>query len=72
VRRWQRDKANNGGIRMHKSIHHFGLVHFWLDTEPETVYCVGDLRFYGKENALRCGEKNRGKRYLNDEDAKQE
>lgn len=70
MRRWHRDKANSGGIQMHKSIHHFDLVHFWLGTEPETVYCVGGLRFYGKENAQRRGEKNLGERYLNNPDAK--
>lgn len=70
MRRWHRDKANSGGIQMHKSIHHFDLVHFWLNTEPETVYCIGGLWFYGKENAQRRGEKNLGERYLNNEAAK--
>jgi predicted dehydrogenase len=72
MRRWHREKENSGGIQMHKSIHHFDLVHFWLNTEPETVYCVGDLRFYGKENAQRRGEKNLGERYLDNEAAKQD
>lgn len=70
MRRWHREKANSGGIQMHKSIHHFDLVHFWLDTEPVLVYCLGDLRFYGKENAMKRGVKNLGERYLNDEEAK--
>ncbi|CAK7219686.1 hypothetical protein SBRCBS47491_003931 [Sporothrix bragantina] len=71
MRRWHRDKANSGGIQMHKSIHHFDLVHFWLGTEPETVYCVGDLRFYGKANAEKRGDvKNLGERYHNNADAK--
>ncbi|KAL1880542.1 hypothetical protein VTK73DRAFT_5555 [Phialemonium thermophilum] len=70
MRRWHRNKETSGGIQMHKSIHHFDLVHFWLNTEPETVYCVGSLRFYGKENAQRRGVKNLGERYLNDENAK--
>ena len=70
MRRWHREKSTSGGIQMHKSIHHFDLVHFWLNTEPETVYCVGDLRFYGKENAEKRGVKNLGDRYLNNENAK--
>ncbi|KAH8646198.1 hypothetical protein BX600DRAFT_390777 [Xylariales sp. PMI_506] len=70
MRRWHREKQNSGGIQMHKSIHHFDLVHFWLNTEPELVYCVGDLRFYGKENAQRRGETNLGERYLNNTEAK--
>ncbi|KAF1961131.1 NAD(P)-binding protein [Byssothecium circinans] len=70
MRRWHRHKETSGGIQTHKSTHHFDLVHFWLNTEPEMVYCVGDLRFYGKENAQRRGEKNLGERYHNNEDAK--
>jgi predicted dehydrogenase len=70
MRRWHRTKDTSGGIQMHKSIHHFDLIHFWLDTEPELVYCLGSLRFYGKENAMRRGEKNLGERYLDHEDAK--
>ncbi|MCL6339466.1 Gfo/Idh/MocA family oxidoreductase [Pectobacterium carotovorum subsp. carotovorum] len=50
-RRWHRDKRNSGGLLVHKSTHHFDLVNFWLNSEPETVYAQGDLRFYGKANA---------------------
>ncbi|KAI8314471.1 putative oxidoreductase YteT [Colletotrichum sp. SAR11_59] len=70
MRRWHRNKETSGGIQMHKSIHHFDLVHFWLNTEPELVYCLGDLRFYGKENAQRRGVCNLEERYLNNEQAK--
>ncbi|KAI6816222.1 hypothetical protein KC332_g9586 [Hortaea werneckii] len=70
MRRWHRHKETSGGIQMHKSTHHFDLVHFWLNTDPELVYCLGDLRFYGKENAQRRGEKNLGERYHNNSDAK--
>ncbi len=30
-RRWHRDKANSGGLLVHKSTHHFDLVNWWLD-----------------------------------------
>ncbi len=50
-RRWHRDKRNSGGLMVHKSTHHFDLVNWWLDTTPETVFAMGDLRFYGKTNA---------------------
>lgn len=72
MRRWHRHKETSGGIQMHKSIHHFDLVHFWLNTEPELVYCLGGLRFYGKENAERRGETNLGERYLNNPDAEKD
>ncbi|MCZ8514165.1 Gfo/Idh/MocA family oxidoreductase [Paenibacillus filicis] len=54
-RRWHRDKRNSGGLLVHKSTHHFDLVNFWLGTQPKTVYALGDLMFYGKENAEKRG-----------------
>ncbi|GAA0299490.1 putative dehydrogenase [Gracilibacillus halotolerans] len=54
-RRWHRDKRNSGGLLVHKSTHHFDLVNFWLDTEPEKVYAIGGLRYYGRENAEERG-----------------
>lgn len=50
-RRWHRDKRNSGGLMVHKSTHHFDLVNFWLNTQPQTVFAMGDLKFYGRENA---------------------
>lgn len=54
-RRWHRDKRNSGGLLVHKSTHHFDLMNFWLDSRPDTVFAMGDLRFYGKENAEKRG-----------------
>lgn len=54
-RRWHRDKRNSGGLLVHKSTHHFDLVNFWLGTSPETVFAMGGLMFYGRENAERRG-----------------
>lgn len=54
-RRWHRDKRNSGGLLVHKSTHHFDLVNFWMNTEPEVVFAQGGLRFYGKENAEQRG-----------------
>lgn len=72
MRRWYRNKSSSGGIHMYKSIHHYDLVHFWLDTEPELVYCIGGLKSYGKENAERGERTNLGEQYLNNEAAKNE
>ena len=54
-RRWHRDKRNSGGLLVHKSTHHFDLVNFWLDTYPKTVFSMGDLMYYGRENAEKRG-----------------
>lgn len=48
-RRWHRDKANSGGLLVHKSGHHFDLVNWWLGAAPVEVYAAGRLFFYGPE-----------------------
>ena len=47
-RRWHRDKANSGGLLVHKSGHHFDLVNWWLGAAPAEVYASGRLFFYGE------------------------
>jgi predicted dehydrogenase len=46
-RRWHREKANSGGLLVHKSGHHFDLVNWWLAATPELVFAQGRLFFYG-------------------------
>jgi predicted dehydrogenase len=46
-RRWHREKANSGGLLVHKASHHFDLVNWWTDGVPASVYARGALRFYG-------------------------
>ena len=53
-RRWHRDKANSGGLLVHKATHHFDLVNWWLDTVPEQVHAYGRRFLYG-ENGTRHG-----------------
>ncbi|MDD3115767.1 MAG: Gfo/Idh/MocA family oxidoreductase [Victivallaceae bacterium] len=54
-RRWHRNKNNSGGLMVHKATHHFDLVNWWTGSFPETVFAMGDLFFYGKENAEKRG-----------------
>lgn len=56
-RRWHRRKENSGGLLVHKATHHFDMVNFFLEQEPETVFAFGDRRVYGptrKERGERC------------------
>jgi predicted dehydrogenase len=53
-RRWHRDKANSGGLLVHKATHHFDLVNWWLGVRPAQVFASGRLFFYG-ENGARHG-----------------
>nr|WP_269328219.1 Gfo/Idh/MocA family oxidoreductase [Kineosporia mesophila] len=61
-RRWHRDKANSGGLLVHKSSHHFDLVNWWLNDVPERVFALGGLRFYGDGAAAQRGLGDRPER----------
>ncbi|HKT00804.1 MAG TPA: Gfo/Idh/MocA family oxidoreductase, partial [Rugosimonospora sp.] len=50
-RRWHRDKANSGGLMVHKASHHFDLVNWWLSARPVEVYGSGRLFLYGEQGA---------------------
>lgn len=54
-RRWHRDRANSGGLMVHKASHHMDLASWWVGSRPERVFGFGGLRFYGRENAERRG-----------------
>ncbi|CAN7654924.1 Gfo/Idh/MocA family oxidoreductase [Paenibacillus sp. LjRoot56] len=69
-RRWHRDKRNSGGLLVHKSTHHFDLVNFWLGTRPQSVFAMGGLMYYGRENAERRGVTQFYQRALGSEVAK--
>lgn len=69
-RRWHREKHNSGGLLVHKSTHHFDLVNWWIDSYPAQVFAMGDLLFYGKDNAEARGEHYSYNRYTGIDDAK--
>ncbi|UOQ97677.1 Gfo/Idh/MocA family oxidoreductase [Hymenobacter sp. 5317J-9] len=52
-RRWHRLRQNSGSLLVHKATHHFDLLNWWLDSDPEEVYANGQLNFYGKNNSFR-------------------
>lgn len=70
-RRWHRKKENSGGLLVHKATHHFDLMNWYLDSEPEEVYAYGRLAFYGPtrrergERCLTCDYKQTCKFYYN-------
>ncbi|MGV3712199.1 Gfo/Idh/MocA family protein [Pseudolysinimonas sp.] len=65
-RRWHREKANSGGLLVHKSTHHFDLVNWWLDSLPTRVFASGGLRFYGASAAAERGLGERPERGTTD------
>jgi predicted dehydrogenase len=68
-RRWHRLREKAGTLLVHKSTHHFDLLNWWLESDPEEVYAYGDLEFYGKNNSFRhthcrpCPHKDKCKFY---------
>ncbi|WP_377704380.1 Gfo/Idh/MocA family protein [Pseudoduganella sp. UC29_71] len=54
-RRWHSNKANSGGLMIHKATHHFDLVNWWLGAQPEMVHAFGSRQFYTPATAKRMG-----------------
>ncbi|RYY89819.1 MAG: gfo/Idh/MocA family oxidoreductase [Chitinophagaceae bacterium] len=52
-RRWHRRREHSGSLLVHKASHHFDLLNWWLDSDPEEVFAFGSLDHYGKNNPFR-------------------
>ncbi len=52
-RRWHGLRQAGGTLWVHKSTHHFDLLNWWIDSDPEEVYAMGDLEFYGSNGKFR-------------------
>lgn len=52
-RRWHGEMESSGSLWVHKATHHFDLLNWWIDSEPNEVFAYGDLEFYGKNGAFR-------------------
>ena len=53
-RRWHRLVEKSGSLWVHKASHHFDLLNWWIDSDPQTVYALGALNFYGKNGTFRA------------------
>ena len=53
-RRWHRLVEKGGSLLVHKACHHFDLLNWWIDSDPESVYALGSLDFYGKNGPFRA------------------
>ena len=63
-RRWHRNKANSGGLMVHKATHHFDAVNWFINSVPKKVAAVGARRFYTPRQAERYGFTRRAERCL--------
>lgn len=57
-RRWHGLVNKGGSLWVHKASHHFDLLNWWIDSDPEEVFAYGALEHYGKNGPL--GEKAAG------------
>lgn len=53
-RRWHRLVEKGGSLWVHKASHHFDLLNWWIGSDPESVYALGELGFYGKNGPFRA------------------
>lgn len=52
-RRWNGLMEYGGSLWVHKATHHFDLLNWWLDSEPEEVFAYGALEHYGSNGLFR-------------------
>lgn len=68
-RRWHGIKDQSGSLLVHKATHHFDLLNWWINSDPNEVFAYGDLEYYGKngpfrgENCRACQHKKECKYY---------
>ena len=52
-RRWHGLMDGGGSLWVHKATHHFDLLNWWLDSDPEEVFAYGALEHYGSNGPFR-------------------
>jgi predicted dehydrogenase len=50
-RRWHGVRDVGGTLLVHKSTHHFDILNYWVDSEPDELFAYGSLDYYGKKNS---------------------
>ncbi len=53
MQRWHGEKDRGGSLWVHKSTHHFDLVNWWVDSDPEEVYAFAGLEQFGSNGPFR-------------------
>ncbi|WEX75534.1 Gfo/Idh/MocA family oxidoreductase [Sinorhizobium numidicum] len=52
-RRWHAYTERSGSLFVHKATHHFDLLNWYLDSDPEAVTAFADLQMYGRKGPFR-------------------
>ena len=52
-RRWHGLRQAGGTLWVHKATHHFDLLNWWINSDPNEVFAYGDLEYYGSNGPFR-------------------
>ena len=52
-RRWHAYTERSGSLFVHKATHHFDLLNWYLDSDPDAVSAFADLQMYGRKGPFR-------------------
>ena len=52
-RRWHAFSQYSGSLFVHKATHHFDLLNWYLDSDPEMVSAFAELKHYGRNGPFR-------------------
>jgi predicted dehydrogenase len=52
-RRWHADRASSGSLFVHKATHHFDLLNWYLESDPDEVFARGALVHFGRNGRFR-------------------
>jgi predicted dehydrogenase len=52
-RRWHADRASSGTLFVHKATHHFDLLNWYLESDPQDVFARGALVHFGRNGPFR-------------------
>jgi predicted dehydrogenase len=52
-RRWHAYVKNSGSLFVHKATHHFDLLNWYIEADPQSVAAFGELRNYGAMGPFR-------------------
>jgi predicted dehydrogenase len=51
--RWHGESNRGGTLWVHKSTHHFDMINWWLNSDPEEVFAYGSNERYGINGSFR-------------------
>lgn len=57
-KRWNRQRDRSGGLTIHKSTHHFDLINWLIEQDPQQVFAYSALNYYGPDGEMNPSRKD--------------